>query len=59
MLGSFQEDKTTLEGKKKSDARVMLDFYRGYYQKYIQALQADKADRLVSYCASMSNLTIL
>ncbi|XP_076955761.1 callose synthase 2-like [Bidens hawaiensis] len=41
-----REDETTLEGRTKSNARVMQDFYRHYFRKYIQALQkADKADR--------------
>lgn len=44
---SFQENETTLEGRKKSDAREMQSFYQHYYRKYIQALQnaADKEDR--------------
>ncbi|KAM6553831.1 hypothetical protein CsatB_014593 [Cannabis sativa] len=41
-----KEDKTTLEGKVKSDAREMQSFYRKYYKEYIQALQqVDNADR--------------
>nr|QKN22528.1 callose synthase 1 [Urtica dioica subsp. dioica] len=40
-----REDKTTLEGKVKSDAREMQSFYRKYYKDYIQALHGDKADR--------------
>ena len=38
---SQQENVTTQEGRKKSDAREMQAFYRQYYEKYIQAL--DKA----------------
>ncbi|XP_074325305.1 callose synthase 3-like isoform X1 [Apium graveolens] len=42
-----REDKATLVGRKKSDAREMQSFYQHYYAKYIKALQnaADKADR--------------
>lgn len=42
-----KENETTLEGRKKSDAREMQSFYQHYYRKYIQALQnaADKEDR--------------
>jgi callose synthase len=42
-----KENESTLVGKQKSDAREMQNFYRHYYEKYIQALQnaADKADR--------------
>ncbi|KAK1401316.1 Callose synthase 2 [Heracleum sosnowskyi] len=42
-----REDKTTLVGRKNSDAREMQSFYQHYYAKYIKALQnaADKADR--------------
>ncbi|KAL5549544.1 hypothetical protein UlMin_004775 [Ulmus minor] len=40
-----REDKTTLAGKVKSDAREMQKFYRNYYKEYIQALHADEADR--------------
>lgn len=46
-----QEDKATIVGRKKSDAREMQNFYQHYYAKYIEALQnaTDKADRLVSF----------
>ncbi|KAK4760051.1 hypothetical protein SAY87_023182 [Trapa incisa] len=42
-----RENEITLQGKTKSDAREMQDFYQHYYKKYIQALQkaADRADR--------------
>ncbi|KAL5762824.1 hypothetical protein ACOSP7_019088 [Xanthoceras sorbifolium] len=40
-----KENVTTLEGRTNSDAREMQNFYQHYYTKYIQALQADKADR--------------
>ena len=43
----FQENQTTMQERKMSDAREMQKFYRDYYEKYIEALQkaADKADR--------------
>ncbi|KAJ7949088.1 Callose synthase [Quillaja saponaria] len=39
-----KENETTLAGRAKSDSREMQNFYRNYYQKYIEALQnaADK-----------------
>ncbi|RYR49519.1 hypothetical protein Ahy_A07g036037 isoform A [Arachis hypogaea] len=39
-----RENDTTLQGRVKSDAREMQNFYQHYYKKYIQALQnaADK-----------------
>ncbi|PKI47377.1 hypothetical protein CRG98_032212 [Punica granatum] len=42
-----RENELTLQGKTKSDAREMQDFYQHYYRKYIQALHnaADRADR--------------
>uniref|UniRef100_A0A2P2MMN0 1,3-beta-glucan synthase n=1 Tax=Rhizophora mucronata TaxID=61149 RepID=A0A2P2MMN0_RHIMU len=42
-----KENVATMEGRTKSDAREMQDFYRDFFQKYIKALQsaADKADR--------------
>ncbi|KAI3681239.1 hypothetical protein L6452_36028 [Arctium lappa] len=41
-----REDKATVAGRTKSDAREMQSFYRHYFGKYIQAWQkADKTDR--------------
>ncbi|KAK2637156.1 hypothetical protein Ddye_031948 [Dipteronia dyeriana] len=40
-----KENMITFAGRSKSDAREMQNFYQLYYREYIQALQADKADR--------------
>ncbi|KAK1575815.1 hypothetical protein Q3G72_008578 [Acer saccharum] len=42
---SEKENIITIAGRSKSDAREMQNFYQLYYREYIQALQADKADR--------------